>query len=362
MRNQSWPTERQYVEAIADRQSLLPLEFRSGGVHLRPGGLPETYAGSFATTFHLDTLRGEVAFRCYTRGYEGLERRYAAIEALLRHLRLGALCQTRYVPEAILVAGHPWPAVIMDWVSGRTLHAEIGRLVAAGDRDALLALAMAFRESIQTLEALGIAHGDLQHANILVSDGSLRLIDYDAMFLPAIADLAQVEFGHRNYQHPQRRFAAFDNRLDRFSSIVIYTGLVALAADPSLWTRFNDGESVLFRAHDFTSNGESDLLRTLRTSNATSGLAAVLIAAAAGAVDAVPSLDHAIGSSAGTIVANAPLRAPLPPRPAQRPAAPPTAQRTPVATPIPRARRRNASASSSSPSRRESAVRYTAAR
>jgi hypothetical protein len=169
---------------------------------------------------------------------------------------------------------------------------------------------------VRSLEVLGVAHGDLQHGNILVGHGRLRLIDYDTMFLPALAGLAQTAYGHRNYQHPQRRTAPFDSRLDRFSSIVIYTALIALSADRSLWPRFNDGENLLFRVHDFTSNGHSELFRALLANNATSGLAEVLLAACENPVEQVPTLEQAIQSAAGTMPA--PLPVPphegLPPR------------------------------------------------
>jgi hypothetical protein len=160
---------------------------------------------------------------------------------------------------------------------------------------------------VRSLEVLGVAHGDLQHGNILVKHGRLRLIDYDAMFLPALAGLPQTEYGHRNYQHPQRRRAPFDNRLDRFSSLVIYTALVALSADRSLWPRFNDGENLLFRVHDFTSNGHSELFRALLANNATSGLAEVLLAACQMPVEQVPTLEQAIQSAAGTMAALSPV-------------------------------------------------------
>ena len=325
MRRQPWPSAREYRDAIENPSSLRAFELRSGTLELSPGGLPKAYAGTFTTTFHLETVRGAVAVRCFTRAYDELQRRYAAIGEFLRYVRNDALCHTEYVAEAILVAGTQWPAVVMDWVAGLALNAEVESRF--NDGDAMLALAADFREVVRSLGALGVAHGDLQHGNILISRGQMRLIDYDAMFLPAIADLPQAEYGHRNYQHPERRSAPFDSRLDRFSSIVIYTALLALSADRSLWTRFNDGENLLFRAHDFTSNGQSELFRALLANNATSGLADILLTACQRPVEQVPTLEHAIQAASGTMPAHSPAP---PPRPSPRrspdvePALPPT--------------------------------------
>jgi len=335
MKRQDWPGPRDYAEAIVDPTSLSSLELRSGALSMGPGGLPKMYSGTFTTTFHFKTLRGEVAFRCYTRDHEDVQARYAAIGELLRYVKSDALCQTQYIPEAIRVGGTQWPGVVMEWAPGLALNVEVQRKV--NDGDALLALAGSFRELVRSLEALGIAHADLQHGNILVSHGRLRLIDYDAMFLPAIAALPQAEHGHRNYQHPQRRNAPFDNRLDRFSALVIYTALVALSADRALWTRFNDGENMLFRAHDFTSNGNSALFRTLLESNATSGLAGILIAACERPVEEVPTLEEALRASAGTMPVGAIIPPPRPtlrrPSEAEPAAAAPGAMRPPIIPP-----------------------------
>jgi hypothetical protein len=227
------------------------------------------------------------------------------------------------------------------WIAGLALNAEIEARF--DDGDAMLALATNFRETVRSLGVLGFAHGDLQHGNILVTHGQLHLIDYDAMFVPAIAGLPQTGYGHRNYQHPQRRRARFGSRVDRFSSIVIYTALIALSADRSLWPRFNDGENLLFRVHDFTSNGNSELFRALLANHATSGLAEVLLAACQMPVEQVPTLEQAIQAAAGTM----PALLPVPPReasprrplviqpvPPPRPDGPPPAETPSSAPPL----------------------------
>jgi len=81
------------------------------------------------------------------------------------------------------------------------------------------------RELLQLKQA-GIAHGDWQHANILIvrEDGKqrLRLVDYDGMFVPPLQGKSCPELGHANYQHPNRKGADFNLTLDHFSSVLIY--------------------------------------------------------------------------------------------------------------------------------------------
>jgi hypothetical protein len=67
-----------------------------------------------------------------------------------------------------------------------------------------------------------IAHGDLQHGNIIVEHGHLRLVDHDGLFVPEMAGWTSSEVGHQHYQHPARDAAFFNKHLDNFSAIVIY--------------------------------------------------------------------------------------------------------------------------------------------
>ncbi|MFN3333762.1 MAG: hypothetical protein ACK47M_14745, partial [Caldilinea sp.] len=109
-----------------------------------------------------------------------------------------------------------------------------------------------------------IAHGDLQHGNLIVVQGRLKLIDYDGMYVPALAGRRSHEVGHRNYQHPQRSEVTFGPEIDHFSSWIIYTSLVALTAEPSLWQRLRGGdECLLFRREDFVAPERSPTLATL---------------------------------------------------------------------------------------------------
>ena len=79
-----------------------------------------------------------------------------------------------------------------------------------------------------------MAHADLQHGNVLLvparANGSLslKLIDYDGMWVPALANKKSGEVGHPAYQHPQRlRENTYSAEVDRVPLLVVACALRA---------------------------------------------------------------------------------------------------------------------------------------
>lgn len=103
------------------------------------------------------------------------------------------------------------------------------------------------------LQADGVAHGDLQHGNVLVTlteSGMprLRLVDYDTVFVPDLVGRPLVTAGLPGYTHPnylagQKR--TYGREMDTFSGLVILLSLWALAHDPSLHGRFSHENLLL---------------------------------------------------------------------------------------------------------------------
>ena len=68
------------------------------------------------------------------------------------------------------------------------------------------------------------------HTTLVPRDGvlSVKLIDYDGMWVPALARARSGEKGHADFQHPQRLHeATWSPAVDRFPHLVIYTALRA---------------------------------------------------------------------------------------------------------------------------------------
>lgn len=260
-----WPTPQDYNEAIqTPRLSLCDPELQGGQPDLSPLGLPRPITGNFASVYRLRCGAEDWAVRCFWREYADMQQRY---EAISRHLAASALpyvVPCVYQPAGIVIRGQSFPLLKMRWLQGMLLNEYVGRQ--RHDRAAMQRLAEQCLAMARALERAGVAHGDLQHGNILVVGEELRLVDYDGMFVPALAGLGSHESGHPNYQHPARG-ADFDPRLDRFSAWLIYLSLLALAADPSLWDRFGQGEErLLFHRTDLEQPQRSLLVDALGAS------------------------------------------------------------------------------------------------
>ena len=165
--------------------------------------------------------------------------------------------------QGVRVNGSLYPLVKMTWSSGVTL----GEFVESNVRNSssLAALVASLRQLSAFLESQGLAHGDIQPGNVMVSGNgrALQLIDYDGMYIGALKGLGSSELGQRNFQHPSRAHSDWDATLDRFSFISLDLTLRALSQSPQLWasTR-SDADGFLFRANDFADPDASEIFQT----------------------------------------------------------------------------------------------------
>ena len=228
-------------------------------VETDPLGRPRVRSGNFAYTYRLDGADRQWAVRCFSK-YVPDQHHYEAIGRFISSHPTAFFVPTDYLTQGILVSGQWYPVVKMQWKQGQTLGAFIERHT--DNPQAINDVLVQFQNLAVTLERLGIAHGDLQHGNIIVCNGQLFLVDYDGMFVPGLDGSEAKERGHPNYQHPARD-REFGPYLDRFSVIVIYLALKGLAVNPGLWDKYSTGENLLFRQKDFLSPDTSLLLSDL---------------------------------------------------------------------------------------------------
>jgi hypothetical protein len=305
-----WPQLTDYQEAIqAPERCFDDPELRRGRPLLDALGLPRPATGGFASVYRLDCGDRRFAVRCFSRPVPDIEARYARISEHLRRVRLPFMVLFELLPRGIRVRGAWYPIVKMEWVDGDPLHVFLERHL--HDPASLRALAGRFARLCAELERAQVAHGDLQHGNILVAGNELKLIDYDGMYVPALAGQPSPELGHRNYQHPRRTARDFGPHLDRFSAWVIYASLVALSAEPGLWARAGGGdECLLFRREDFECPAASPALAALAglADARLQALAATLTAAAAASdLARLPSLGQRPSPAPARPAAAAPL-------------------------------------------------------
>ncbi|MCK8496636.1 hypothetical protein [Myxococcus fulvus] len=264
------PSDSDYQAALQHPgQAFSDARLKAGVVEQGTGamaGLPRPRAGNFATTYKVTCGDRVYAVRCFTRPYpRDQESRYLELRRQLEQRWLPSSVGVWFQPRGIHVRGRWLPIVMMEWVQGESLERYVGRHLHEPLR--LFRLAAEWLGLLSALRDAGIAHGDLQHGNVLVTERGLRLIDYDGMCVPALVGRMGHETGHPNYQHPGRDAAFFDLRLDHFSGWVVWLSLVALAHEPSLWERFQGGDDcLLLRRRDFVEPERSPLLQALRTS------------------------------------------------------------------------------------------------
>ncbi|MFB6098329.1 MAG: hypothetical protein ABEK84_04310 [Salinibacter sp.] len=262
-----YPTPSDYQEALqAPGAAFADPELQGATPRTNALGLPQPITGAFAAVFPVTTeTDAQYAAKCFLKEVPDQQARYEAVAAALEEVDRDAFVEFAYQPEGIRVKGTAYPLLKMEWARGTTLNRFVEKHL---DRPEVLArLADAWAALMADLEAMDLAHGDLQHGNVLVEAVGealrLRLVDYDTMYVPALEGWASAEVGHRNYQHPDRTDTDFGPTLDRFSGLVIYTALRACAVQPELWTEHDTGENLLFRDADFYAPEESPLFDIL---------------------------------------------------------------------------------------------------
>ncbi len=263
----NWPTHADYQDSIQNPQICFQeADLRDGRVVCDPLGLPRVMSGNFASVYELHTSAGRWAIRCFVRQVPGQQGRYSRLGQHLAGVRLECLVKFEYILKGILVHGTWYPIVRMQWVQGQQLDAYLADHVR--DAAALRQLAVRWRVLLNQLRTHRLAHGDLQCGNVMVTpDGELRLVDYDGMYCPAFGRGHSPELGHTSFQHPRRTPEFYEERLDNFSALVIYTSLLAVAADPDLWKEFHSADNLLFNASDLQNTHDSPVLRRLKQSS-----------------------------------------------------------------------------------------------
>lgn len=268
MTRTNWATLSDFQEAIQNpRLCFDDPELRRAIPITDALGLPRPITGNFASVYQMRVDNKSYAVRCFLRPQPDRVQRYAAISDYLRANPLPYTVEFHLIENGIRVKGTWYPILKMAWLEGDTLITFIEKNLQNPHR--LEALAHEFKQMTLNLQKQEIAHGDLQHGNIIMHNGHLRLIDYDGMYVPSLRGKPSEEVGHRNYQHPRRSGYDFGPHIDNFSAWVIYLSLMALSHEPRLWKELSAGdEALLFKGEDFENAYRSEKLRRLSRINA----------------------------------------------------------------------------------------------
>lgn len=262
-RSTYWPSMQDYNEAVQNlNQTIADEHLRSGELQLQKFGLPFVVSGAFACVYKVRCYDGDYAVRCFSAPVKDHADRFRRISRFICGDNLPYTLDFHFIEKGILLNSEWFPIVKMRWVEGDSLNS----FLAQHYNDAVQLDRFRSRFTLMILELArdGIAHGDLQHGNIIVQPGGLTLVDYDGVFVPGLEGYRSREKGHPNYQHPARGEYHFGPYLDNFSAWLIDTAILALIEDPSLWYEFGGDESILFRRSDLTAPNQSRLFATLQ--------------------------------------------------------------------------------------------------
>ena len=224
--------------------------------------MPRPISGNFASVYKVKCGDKSWAVRCFLREGDHQAERYEEISRYFLQQGFKFAVPFEFIREGIKIGGQWYPILKMEWVDGITVDQFVRQ--EANNPAKLLWLAEELRQLVEDMQSRKIAHGDLQHANLIVNGDSLLLVDYDCVYVPNLSGMESAELGHRNYQHPKRSGKDFGVDLDNFSIWVIYVSLRILAADPGLVKCADqDLESLLFTRDDFLNPNASKLFHLL---------------------------------------------------------------------------------------------------
>lgn len=231
------PSVSQYIESLGSSHILLST---LGGCEIERDAYNslKVRTGNSAAVFKIFIDGQPYALRCPIKEVLWQHEKYEYISR--------AALQTSYLPSVQLLPcelllfdhlgeAHYHDLVITQWVEGQTLDQTI-RSAQFPDHN------IDFRSLAQKFDALAVdllsqpwAHGDLKPENIVVDkQGDLKLIDFDAVFIPSLAGHSTNEIGTPLYQHPLRGVEMYDRNIDDYSIAVISSLLHTLAGESPL--------------------------------------------------------------------------------------------------------------------------------
>ena len=244
-------------------------------------GEPMRSSGAFAVVFKMkdESTGKEYALKCFTEDQEGRAEAYRQIADELESVDSTYVTSVKYLEKELFVDSNcdddEFPVLLMDWIEGETMDRYIAENLY--DNYAMSMLCYRFCKMAAWLRSQPFAHGDIKPDNIMVRpDGSLTLIDYDGMFVPAMKGQTSPTIGTKDFSHPLRTKDDFDETIDDFALATIALSLKAISLTPSLFDEYASADRLLFSADDYRDLSQSKVLPALQPLMADSELNTLL--------------------------------------------------------------------------------------
>ena len=266
----NYPLISEYIEAIKAAEDNFK-ELTDLRPVLGDDGQPVMTSGNFAVVFKMqDNETGKLyALKCFTKEQEGRAESYHQITDALKDVDSPYLVSLRYLDKELFVDTDQtmeteFPVLLMDWVEGKTLDKYLRENL--DDKYTLEMLAYRFSQLAQWLIPQPFAHGDLKPDNILVrEDGTLVLVDYDGMYVPAMKGQKARELGSPDFRHPLRTENDFDEHIDDFSLVSILLSLKVISLKPIFLQKYGSAERLLFDENGYRSITDSVIGSEIQT-------------------------------------------------------------------------------------------------
>lgn len=275
----NYPLISEYEREIKTKGSVilkLPQHYDFVPNKIKPIKIYSYGSGAMAGVFKVEGMGKQYALRVFLNG--GNPQNINRVMDIAKHLgdiSSDFLCKYQLYQNGIVVKDHSFPVILMEWVNGKKLNEYVDSILNQNDKISELQFHLV--KLNESMEKNQMAHGDIQSGNVLVEEKGgagiqLKLVDYDAMFLPELSGQKAIEIGHSSFQHPKRDKSVYNAEMDRFSFWLILTALEAIKFNKNLWSKdinlgFNDGDNFLFRAKDLQNPNVSPLVKKLRNIN-----------------------------------------------------------------------------------------------
>ena len=263
-----YPLISEYLAAIRDAKDNLDKLSHLVPV-LDKYGEPYRSSGAFAVVFKMkDEQTGKCyALKCFTEDQEGRAEAYHKIAEELEFVDSPYITSVKYLENELFVDSNceneEFPVLLMDWIEGETMETYIADNYT--DNYAMSMLCYRFCKMAAWLRSQSFAHGDIKPDNIMVRpDGTLTLVDYDGMFVPAMKGQKSPTIGTKDFSHPLRTIDDFDETIDDFALASIALSLKAISLDPSLLQNYGASDCLLFSAADYLDLSKSNTFTALQ--------------------------------------------------------------------------------------------------
>ena len=263
-----YPLISEYLAAIREAKDNLDTLSHLVPV-LDKYGEPYRSSGAFAVVFKMkDEQTGKCyALKCFTEEQEGRAEAYRKIAEELEFVDSSYITSVKYLEKELFVDSNredeEFPVLLMDWIEGETMETYVAANYT--DTHAMAMLCYRFCKMAAWLRSQSFAHGDIKPDNIMVRpDGTLTLVDYDGMFVPAMKGQKSPTIGTKDFSHPLRTIDDFDETIDDFALASIALSLKAISLDSSLLDQYGASDRLLFSAADYLDLSKSNTFTALQ--------------------------------------------------------------------------------------------------